>query len=45
MSDLYSEDAGAIPVRGSRFGDVAQMVEHLTLNQVVLGSSPSIPTN
>ncbi len=37
--------SGANPIRRKASGGIAQLVEQLTLNQLVLGSSPSAPTN
>ena len=37
--------AGSSPVIHPIFGPLAQLVEHLTLNQLVLGSIPRRPTN
>ena len=36
--------ASSILVISTRFGGIAQLVEHLTFNQVVVGSSPAAPT-
>lgn len=36
------EVAGSSPALGT-IGDIAQLVEHVTVNHVVVGSSPTVP--
>ena len=38
------EVAGSMPVEGSKYSSIVQLVEHSAVNRVVVGSSPSLLT-
>ena len=43
-SDFHSGNRGSIPLRGTMYGRIAQLGEHLPYKQGVIGSSPIVTT-